>query len=384
MQYPDTKLPKVGTTIFTEMSQLAAEHSAINLSQGFPDFDGPLALLDRVTYYLENGVNQYAPMSGVPSLRNAISVKTERLYQCKVSADTEVTVTSGATEALFAAIGAVVRPGDEVIVFDPAYDSYEPAIELNGGRAVHLALRSPDFAIDWPQVAEALTERTRMIIINSPHNPTGAVLSADDLDQLESLVKGTDLLLLSDEVYEHICFAGEHQSLLRRPELAKRAFVVSSFGKTFHTTGWKVGYCIAPEQLTHEFRKLHQYLTFCTVHPIQLALADFLNDFPEHYLELPGFYQQKRDLFNQLMSASRFKYTPAQGTYFQLMDYSGITEQSDLSDVEFARWLTTEVGVAAIPVSVFYQTPPDQKLVRFCFAKDDATLQQAAEKLCKI
>ncbi|WP_432472562.1 pyridoxal phosphate-dependent aminotransferase [Amphritea sp. HPY] len=384
MRYPETKLPKVGTTIFTEMSQLAAEHGAINLSQGFPDFDGPLALLDRVTYYLENGANQYAPMIGVPSLRNAIAVKAERLYSCQVNVDTEVTVTSGATEALFAAISSVVTPGDEVIVFDPAYDSYEPAIELNGGKTVHLALQAPDFAIDWSQVATAMTDRTRMIVINSPHNPTGSVLSESDLDQLEALLKRTDILLLSDEVYEHICFDGEHQSMLRRPELAKRAFVVSSFGKTFHTTGWKVGYCIAPEPLTREFRKLHQYLTFCTVHPIQLALADFMNDFPEHYLELPAFYQQKRDLFCQLMAGSRFKFVPADGTYFQLMDYSGISEHSAKSDVEFARWLTSEVGVAAIPISVFYETAPEQKLVRFCFAKDDATLKRAAEKLCKI
>ncbi len=385
MRYPDTKLPKVGTTIFTEMSQLAAAHNAINLSQGFPDFDGPLALLDRVTYYLENGCNQYAPMTGVPALRAAIATKTERLYGCAVNADTEVTVTSGATEALFAAIAAVVSPGDEVIVFDPAYDSYEPAIELNGGKAVHLALQAPDFAIDWQQVRAALTERTRMLIINSPHNPTGAVLSPDDLDQLSELVKDTDLLLLSDEVYEHICFDGvEHQSLLRRPELAKRSFVVSSFGKTMHTTGWKVGYCIAPDALSREFRKVHQYLTFCTVHPMQMALADFLNDFPEHYLELPAFYQRKRDLFCQLMAGSRFTFNTARGTYFQLVDYSTITEQRHLNDVEFARWLTREVGVAAIPVSVFYQQPPEQKLVRFCFAKGDDTLRQAAEKLCKI
>jgi len=384
MRYPETKLPKVGTTIFTEMSQLAAEHNAINLSQGFPDFDGPLALLDRVTYYMENGANQYAPMIGVPSLRNAIAVKAERLYSCHVDADSEVTVTSGATEALFAAIGSVVTSGDEVIVFDPAYDSYEPAIELNGGKAVHLALQAPDFVINWQQVATAITDRTRMIVINSPHNPTGSVLSECDLDQLEALLKGTDILLLSDEVYEHICFDGEHQSMLRRPELAKRAFVVSSFGKTFHTTGWKVGYCIAPEPLTCEFRKLHQYLTFCTVHPIQLALADFMNDFPEHYLELPKFYQQKRDLFCQLMAGSRFSFSPADGTYFQLMDYSGMSEHTSKSDVEFARWLTTDVGVAAIPISVFYEAAPEQKLVRFCFAKDDATLKLAAEKLCKI
>ena len=382
MHYPETKLPKVGTTIFTEMSQLAAQHSAINLSQGFPDFDGPLALLDRVTYYLEQGHNQYAPMTGVPALRSAIALKSAKLYDCKVDPETEVTVTSGATEALFAAIGSVVCSGDEVIVFDPAYDSYEPAIELNGGKVIHLALGSPDFAIDWQQLKSAMNDRTRMIILNSPHNPTGSVMSAEDLDRLEAVVKGTDVLLLSDEVYEHICYDGPHQSLLRRPALAERAFVVSSFGKTYHTTGWKVGYCIAPPALTVEFRKLHQYLTFCTVHPVQLALADFVRDFPEHYLELPVFYKQKRDLFCQLMASSRFRFTPARGTYFQLMDYSEI--KPEMNDVEFARWLTTEVGVAAIPISVFYDCPPEQRLVRFCFAKDDATLTQAAEKLCKI
>lgn len=382
MQYPPTKLPKVGTTIFTEMSQLATESGAINLSQGFPDFDGPLALLDRVTYYLENGFNQYAPMAGVVGLRNAIALKVEKLYGCEVDPETQVTVTSGATEALFAAIGAVVCAGDEVIVFDPAYDSYEPAIELNGGTVVHLALSAPGFSIDWQQVAQAISSKTKMIILNSPHNPTGVVLSAADLEQLEAVVKGTDILLLSDEVYEHICFTASHQSLLRRPSLAERAFVVSSFGKTYHTTGWKVGYCVAPPALTTEFRKLHQYLTFCTVHPIQLALADFVNDYPEHYLELPEFYRQKRDLFCELMRSSRFSFVPSTGTYFQLMDYSAIEPEMD--DLTFARWLTTEIGVAAIPISVFYESPPEQRLVRFCFAKDDATLRQAAEKLCKI
>ncbi|BBB25599.1 pyridoxal phosphate-dependent aminotransferase [Amphritea japonica] len=382
MRYPASKLPKVTTTIFTEMSQLATEHGAINLSQGFPDFEAPLALLDRVTYYLENGFNQYAPMTGVAGLRNAIAMKVAKLYGAEVDPESEITVTSGATEALFAAIGAVVCAGDEVIVFDPAYDSYEPAIELNGGKAVHLTLRQPDFSIDWLQVAQAISPKTRMIILNSPHNPTGAVLSEGDLDQLEMLVKGTNILLLSDEVYEHICFKGPHQSVLRRPALAKRAFVVSSFGKTYHTTGWKVGYCIAPNVLSVEFRKLHQYLTFCTVHPIQLALTDFINDYPEHYLELPTFYRQKRDLFCELMKTSRFSCIPSEGTYFQLMDYSEIAPEMD--DLTFARWLTTEIGVAAIPVSVFYESAPEQRLVRFCFAKDDETLKQAAEKLCKI
>ncbi len=383
MQYPSSKLPSVGTTIFTEMSQLAAQHNAINLSQGFPDFDGPLALLDRVTYYLENGYNQYAPMTGVASLRNAIAVKCQRMYGCDLNPETEITVTSGATEALFAAISAVVKSGDEVIVFDPAYDSYEPAIELNGGRAVHIPLQAPDFAVNWQQVADAISDRTRMIIINTPHNPTGAVWDEGDMQQLEALLQGTDILLLSDEVYEHICFEGEHQSLLRRPALAERAFVVSSFGKTYHTTGWKVGYCVAPEPLSREFRKLHQYLTFCTVHPVQLALADFINDYPEHYETLPDFYRAKRDYFNQQMADSRFSFTPAAGTYFQLMDYSAI--QPDMTDLEFCHWLTREAGVAAIPVSVFYQQPPaDQRLVRFCFAKDDSTLALAAEKLSEI
>ncbi|MFT5691204.1 MAG: methionine aminotransferase [Oceanicoccus sp.] len=385
MRYPETKLPKVTTTIFTEMSQLAADHNAINLSQGYPDFDGPKILLDRVTHYLENGYNQYAHMTGVLALRKAIADKAQRIYDCPVNFDTEVTVTSGATEALFAAITAVISPGDEVIVFDPAYDSYEPAIELNGGKAVHLSLPAPDFAVDWNAVREAITPRTRMIILNYPHNPTGAVLTSLDLDQLTDLVEGTDLLLLSDEVYEHIYFdSSQHQSLLLRPELAKRSFVVSSFGKTLHTTGWKVGYCIAPEQLSREFRKVHQYLTFCTVHPIQLALADFLTECPEHCLELPLFYQKKRDLFCELLATSRFSYQPSKGTYFQLLDFSGLHEHRGKDDVVFARWLTTEIGVAAIPISVFYENGPQQKLIRLCFAKDDETLREACGKLCQI
>ncbi len=382
MHYPDTKLPKVGTTIFTVMSQLANEAGAINLSQGFPDFDGPEFLRKRVAHYIEHGANQYAPMTGIPALREAIANKTERLYGRNTCAESEVTVTSGATEALFAAIAAVVQAGDEVIVFDPAYDSYEPAIELNGGRAVHLALPPPSFNIDFEQLKAAISDRTRMIIINSPHNPTGAVLSAQDLDTLAEIVRDSDILLLSDEVYEHIAFDGQpHQSLLRHDELAARSFVVSSFGKTFHTTGWKVGYCVAPAPLSAEFRKVHQYLTFSTVTPVQLALADMLNEQPEHYLELPEFYQQKRDLFCELMAGSRFTFEKTAGTYFQLMDYSAI---SDLPDTEFCRWLTTEAGVAAIPISVFSESPMDTRLVRFCFAKSDETLRAAAAKLCEI
>lgn len=382
MQFPDSKLPKVGTTIFTVMSQLANEAGAINLSQGFPDFDGPEFLRERVAHYIQNGANQYAPMTGVPALREAIAGKTQSLYGRTVCADSEITVTSGATEALFAAIAAVVCQGDEVIVFDPAYDSYEPAIELNGGRAVHLPLPPPAFNIDFEQLKAAITPNTRMIIVNSPHNPTGAVLSADELEALAELVRDTDILLLSDEVYEHIAFDGApHQSLLCHEELAARSFVVSSFGKTFHTTGWKVGYCVAPAPLSAEFRKVHQYLTFSTVTPVQLALADMLQQHPEHYLELPAFYQQKRDFFCEQMQGSRFTFTKATGTYFQLMDYSAI---SDLPDTEFCRWLIKEAGVAAIPISVFSEAPMDTRLVRFCFAKDDDTLKAAAEALCKI
>lgn len=376
MNYPSTKLPKVGTTIFTQMSQLAAQHSAINLSQGFPDFEGPSALLAAVGGYIAQGANQYAPMTGVASLREQIAIKTATHYQAKVCETSEVTVTSGATEALFCAIAAVVRSGDEVIIFDPAYDSYEPAIELNGGVAVRLQLQPPAFSIDWQQLQEAINPKTRMIIINTPHNPTGTVMTESDMQQLADLVRNTDILLLSDEVYEHIVFDGaQHQSILRHPELYQRSFVVSSFGKTYHTTGWKVGYCIAPPALSVEFRKVHQYLTFSTATPMQLALADILRDAPEHYQTLPHFYQDKRDLFCSLIKESRFTFQPASGTYFQLVDYSQISE---LPDVDFCQWLIKEAGVAAIPVSVFCKTPPEMQLVRFCFAKNDDTLRSAA------
>ncbi len=380
MHYPASKLPHIGTTIFTVMSQMANDYQAINLSQGFPDFDGPSALLNAVGSYIAKGMNQYSPMSGIPVLREQIAAKVTRLYANPVSAD-EVTVTSGATEALFAAIAAVVRTGDEVIMFDPAYDSYEPAVELNGGIAVRLQLPPPLFQIDWAQVQAAITPQTRLIILNSPHNPTGTVLSTADMQLLLELVRGTDILLLGDEVYEHIAFNGQHQSLHRYPELYERSFVVSSFGKTYHATGWKIGYCVAPPPLTAEFRKMHQYLTFATCTPMQLALADILRDEPEHADNLPSFYQQKRDLFCSLISNSRFKFTPSAGTYFQVVDYSAL---SDLPDLAFCEWLTKEVGVAAIPVSVFCKTPPEMRLVRFCFAKGDETLQRAAERLCAI
>ena len=377
-----TKLPKVGTTIFTVMSQLAMQHKAINLGQGFPDFDGPQSLRDALAAAMNSGRNQYAPMTGVPKLREQIALKTEKLYGRKVSADTEVTVTSGATEALFAAIAAVVHAGEEVIVLDPCYDSYEPAIELAGARAVHVPLSLPDFSVDWARVKAAITPKTRMILINSPHNPTGAVLSADDLDALAELVRGTDIFVLSDEVYEHIIFDGQsHQSVLRHAELAARSFVVSSFGKTYHCTGWKVGYCIAPPQLSAEFRKVHQYLTFCTFSPAQWAFADVLEADPQHYLDLPHFYQAKRDRFRELLAKSKFKLQPVGGAYFQLVDYSAISDKDDLN---FCEWLVREAGVAAIPVSAFYENPPESRLIRFCFAKSDETLVAAAERLCKL
>jgi len=378
----ESKLPKVGTTIFTVMSQLAVQHQAVNLGQGFPDFDGPQALRDALTRAMNEHKNQYAPMAGIPKLRERIALKTEQLYGAKVNADTEVTVTSGATEALFAAIAAAVHAGDEVIVFDPCYDSYEPAIELAGGHTVHVPLRLPDFSVDWQRVKDAITPKTRLILVNSPHNPTGAVLSAADLDALAGIVRGTNIFILSDEVYEHIIFDGAlHQSVLRHAELAARSFVVSSFGKTYHCTGWKVGYCIAPQPLSAEFRKVHQYLTFCTFNPAQWAFAELLENDPQHYLDLPKFYEAKRDTFRALLKASKFKLLPVAGAYFQVADYSAISDKDDLN---FCESLIHEAGVAAIPVSAFYETPPDTRLIRFCFAKNDATLRAAAERLCRL
>jgi len=378
----ETKLPKVGTTIFSVMSQLAMEHKAVNLGQGFPDFEPPAPLREAITRAMAEGKNQYAPGVGIPKLREQIALKTERLYGHRVSPDTEVTVTSGATEALFSAIAAVVRAGDEVIVFDPCYDSYEPAIELQGATAVHLPLTLPSFAIDWQRVRDAITPRTRMILINSPHNPSGAVLSRADLDELAAIVRDTPIVVLSDEVYEHIVFDGaEHQSVLRHAELAARSIVVSSFGKTYHCTGWKVGYAVAPKALTAEFRKVHQYLTFCTFNPAQWAFAEFLESSPEHYLELPAFYQAKRDRFRALIAPSRLTLLDVPGGYFQLVDYSAIR---DVDDINFSEWLVREGGVAAIPLSPFYESAPDTRLVRLCFAKNDATMEAAAELLCKL
>ena len=379
----ESKLPRVGTTIFTVMSQLAAQHGAVNLGQGFPDFDGPPELRDALTRAMAEGRNQYAPMPGIAPLRDAIARKIARCYGVGVDPVGEVTVTSGATEAIFAAIAAVVSRGDEVIVLDPCYDCYEPAIELAGGRPVHVPLAAPDFSIDWQRVADAVTSRTRLIMINSPHNPTGAVIGRADLETLAALAEKHDLLVLSDEVYEHIIFDGvAHASALTHPALAARTFVVSSFGKTYHCTGWKVGYCVAPTALTVEFRKVHQFLTFCTFTPAQFAFAEVLDKLPQHDQELPSFYAEKRDRFRALLEPSRFVLPPVAGAYFQLADYSAI---SNLGDTAFCEWLTREVGVAAIPLSAFYAaSPPQQRLIRFCFAKNDATLEAAATKLCAI
>lgn len=379
----ETKLPKVGTTIFTVMSQLAAEHGAVNLGQGFPDFAVPQRLVEELDAAMRAGHNQYAPMTGVAPLRQAIAEKALRCYGREVNADTEVTVTSGATEALFNAVHAVVRPGEEVIVLDPAYDSYEPAIELAGARAVHVALDPQTFAVDWARVRAAITPRTRLLMINSPHNPSGAMLDEADLRELTEILHGSDILLVSDEVYEHIIFDGRrHESVLRWPELAERSFVVSSFGKTYHCTGWKVGYAIAPPALTAEFRKVHQYNTFTTFSPAQFAFAAMIRDEPQHYEQLGAFYQQKRDHFREQLLGTKLKPQPVPGGYFQLVDYSAV---SDLPDTEFVKWLTIEHGVTAIPLSPFYETPPaGQRLARLCFAKNPATLDAAIERLKKL
>ncbi|HQP36922.1 MAG TPA: methionine aminotransferase [Polyangiaceae bacterium] len=375
----DSKLPHVGTSIFAVMSALAAEHRAINLSQGFPDFAVPDELLEGVSRHLREGRNQYAPMAGVLALREAICAKLLESYGRRIDPEREVTVTSGGTEAIFDAITAMVRPGDEVVVFDPSYDSYGPAIELNGGRAVRLPLLPPRFEVDWDRVAAALTARTRLIIVNSPHNPTGVVWSRRDFDQLARLVEERDLVVLSDEVYEHIVFDGvPHVSVLDHPVLASRSFAVFSFGKTYHATGWKMGYCVAPPELTAEFRKVHQFVTFCSTTPIQHALAEFMVARPDHWRGLPAFYQERRDAFCNGLRGSRLTLVPSSGTYFQLVDYGAIT---DKQDAQYARELTMTRGLAAIPISAFYERPPQTTLLRFCFAKDAATLDRATEIL---
>jgi len=380
---PESKLPQFGTTIFTVMSALAERHGAINLSQGFPDFEPPGRLVERVTHHMVAGRNQYPPMMGIGPLRERIAEKARHLYGVSVDPDTEVTISSGATEALLCGIHALVRPGDEVVVFDPAYDSYEPAILLAGGSVVHLPLQASQFRIDFEQLAARLSDRTRLVVINSPHNPTGSLLYQEDLNQLADLLRPyPHCYVLSDEVYEHICFDPDgHASVIATEGLKQRSLAVFSFGKTYHATGWKVGYCIAPPALTTEFRRVHQFNTFTTATPLQWALADYMASDPQHYLELPDFYRQKRDLFRRLLKDSGFELLPCEGTYFQLADYSAL---SNWDDVAFSRWLTEVHKVAAIPISVFCERPPAARWVRFCFAKQEATLEEAADRLCRI
>jgi len=378
-----TKLPKVGTTIFTVMSQLALEHQAVNLGQGFPDFDVPQRLVDALARAMADGKNQYAPMTGVPALRQAIADKTQACYGYRPDPDAEITVVSGASEAIFDAVQAVVRPGEEVVVLDPCYDSYEPAIDLAGGRAVHVPLDPATFAVDWDRVRAAIGPNTRLLMVNSPHNPSGAMFDADDIARLSEIVESTGVWLLSDEVYEHIVFDGRrHESVLRHPQLRERAFVVSSFGKTYHCTGWKIGYCIAPPALSAELRKVHQYNSFCSFAPAQWAFAEMIQAEPEHYLQLGAFYQDKRDGFREQLLTTRLKPLPVPGGYFQLVDYSDV---SDLDDAAFCRWLTVDKGVAAIPLSPFYESPPaGQRLARLCFAKNQATLDAAIKRLVSL
>jgi len=376
-----SKLPSVGTTIFTVMSRLATDLGAVNLGQGFPDFDCDPDLVEAVAKHMRGGRNQYAPMQGVPALREAIASKYQDFHGRRYDPETEVTVTSGGTEAIFDAVSAVIHPGDEAIVLEPCYDSYIPAIELSGGVAVIVPLRFPDYSIDWSAVRAAVTPKTRLLMLNTPHNPAGAVLGADDIRELTELVRQTDLLIVSDEVYEHIIFDGvQHESMARHPELAARSFVVGSFGKTYHTTGWKIGYAVAPAELTAEFRKVHQFVTFSTITPVQYGLADFLNS-RKGLAELAPFFQRKRDLFLTLMEGSRFRPLKSRGSYFQLMDYSAITSERD---ADFAIRLTKEHGVASIPTSPFLSRSQPPLVLRFCFAKKDETLERAAERLRRV
>jgi methionine aminotransferase len=378
-----SRLPHVGTTVFTRMSQLAIDHGAVNLGQGFPDFACDPALVDLVTDAMRAGHNQYPPMTGLPALRQAISAKIEATYGHRYDANTDITVTAGASQAIQSAILAVVHPGDEVIVIEPAYDCYAPAIALAGGVVVPVTMRldADGYRVEWADVRAAVTPRTRMVVINTPHNPTGTILRQADLDALVAIVQDTQILVLSDEVYEHMVFDGEpHASVARHPVLAERAFVVSSFGKTFHVTGWKIGYVAAPAALMVEFRKVHQYNVFCVNAPMQHAIAAYLQD-PAPWRDLPAFYQAKRDLFRAGLAASRFTLLPSDGTYFQCVRYDAI---SDVSEADFAEWLTREIKVAAIPVSAFYSQPKESHVVRFCFAKKDETLQLALERLVQL
>ncbi len=378
-----SRLPAVGTTIFTRMSALAAEHGAVNLGQGFPDFDCDARLVDAVAGAMRAGLNQYPPMAGAQPLRAAIAAKVQALYGRAYDANTEITVTAGATQGIVTAILCAVHPGDEVIVIEPCYDSYQPSIVLAGGVPVPVAMRlgADGYGVPWDRVAAAVTPRTRMIVVNTPHNPTGSILRQADLDALAAIVDGTDILVLSDEVYEHMVYDGQqHASVSRHPVLAERAFVVSSFGKTYHVTGWKIGYVAAPAPLMAEFRKVHQYDLFSVNTPMQHGIAAYMAD-PAPYRDLPAFYQRKRDLFRAGLAGSRFELLPADGTYFQCVRYDAV---SSMPEAEFAQWLTREVKVAAIPVSAFYSTPNESGIVRFCFAKQDATLQAALERLARL
>lgn len=376
-----SKLPKQETSIFAVMSALSNENNAINLSQGFPDFEISEKLIELVHKYMKKGFNQYAPMPGVLQLREQIASKVESMYGTQYDPDKEINITAGATQALYSAISTIVNDQDEVIVFEPAYDAYIPVIKLNGGLVKHVELKLPDYHIDWQEVRKLITNRTRMIIINSPHNPTGSILKKEDLENLKKLTQGTDIVVLSDEVYEHLIFDRQkHESVCRYPELASRSFVVGSFGKTFHATGWKVGFVLAPPKLMEEFRKVHQFAVFAVNTPIQMAIAEYLTD-KTNYEDLGFFYQKKRDHFVDLIKTSRFKLIPSHGTYFQLLDYSAITDDAEF---EFAKRMTKEYKLASIPVSVFYQKNVDNKVLRFCFAKKEETLEKAAEILCKI
>jgi len=377
----NSKLPQTGTSIFAMMTQLATQHNALNLSQGFPDFPVSEELIDLVNHYMKKGMNQYAPMPGVKDLRDSLSEQFKRNYGAIYDAETEITITAGATQALFTIISALVHKGDEVVIFEPAYDSYAPAIIANGGLVKHAQLQFPDYRINWDEVTRMISSSTRMIIINSPHNPTGSILTEEDLERLERLTRGTDIIILSDEVYEHLIFDGlKHDSVCKYPQLASRSLVVGSFGKTFHTTGWKTGFILAPEKLTREVRKIHQFVVFAVNTPIQYAVAEYLKN-PENYIHLGTFYQKKRDLFLEAIKGSKFKPLSCHGTYFQLLDYSDI---SDEKEMEFAEWLVKEHKLAAVPVSPFYREKVDNHALRFCFAKTEETLKKAGEILCKI
>lgn len=379
--YLNSKLPSVGTTIFTVMSNMANEYGAINLSQGFPDFEPDHYLLDLATQYLHQGKNQYAPMTGVPLLRERLSEKFNGLYQIDLHEEQEITITAGGTQGIFTVISTLVRPGDEVIYFEPAYDSYRPSIELCGGTAKPIILEGPDYEIDWNLVRKMFTAQTKLIIINTPNNPTGRIWSSNDMQNLQQLLMNTEVFLLSDEVYEHLIYDGKrHESILKYPDLRERGFAVFSFGKTYHVTGWKIGYVIAPPQLTKEFRKVHQFNVFSVNTPLQFALADYLED-PSQYLKLNIFYEEKRDYFLQLLEGTGLKPLSCEGTYFQCCEYSQLSEEND---VEFTKWLVKEIGLAAVPLSSFYHQPPDARVIRFCFAKREETLTAAGERLKKL